>query len=166
MSVIEYGCGDGNQLSLAVYPQYLGFDISDHALGLCRARFQGDNSKIFKHLDEYGGETADLCLSLDVIYHLIEDDIYEWHMQRLFASASRWVAIYSSNSNRQVSGQAAHVRHRKFSDWIAVNAPRWELIEHHLNPYPYDGDFAKSSLADLYIFGAMAEKLGATKACE
>src|SRR5437899_4317923 len=27
-SVIEYGCGDGNQLKFAEYPSYLGFDVS------------------------------------------------------------------------------------------------------------------------------------------
>src|ERR1035438_7415845 len=28
-TVIEFGCGDGNQLSLAEYPSYLGFDVSN-----------------------------------------------------------------------------------------------------------------------------------------
>src|SRR6202040_327974 len=27
-SVIEFGCGDGNQLSLAEYPSYIGLDVS------------------------------------------------------------------------------------------------------------------------------------------
>lgn len=25
---VEFGCGDGQQLALAVYPQYLGLDVS------------------------------------------------------------------------------------------------------------------------------------------
>src|SRR5437660_1578196 len=31
-SVIEFGCGDGNQLSLARYPRYLGLDVSEAAV--------------------------------------------------------------------------------------------------------------------------------------
>ena len=27
-SVIEFGCGDGNQLALANYPEYVGLDVS------------------------------------------------------------------------------------------------------------------------------------------
>ena len=38
-SIIEFGCGDGNQLSLARYPRYIGLDVSRSAIGLCRSRF-------------------------------------------------------------------------------------------------------------------------------
>jgi len=37
-SIIEYGCGDGNQLSLAHYPQYIGIDVSPTAIDNCRRR--------------------------------------------------------------------------------------------------------------------------------
>src|ERR1041385_8036217 len=38
-SVVEFGCGDGNQLSLAQYPKYLGLDVSPTAVLNCAARF-------------------------------------------------------------------------------------------------------------------------------
>src|SRR5260370_32793049 len=38
-SVVEFGCGDGNQLSLAQYPRYVGLDVSRTAIGLCQRRF-------------------------------------------------------------------------------------------------------------------------------
>src|SRR5687767_4284814 len=31
-SVVEFGCGDGAQLSLANYPAYLGIDASEYAI--------------------------------------------------------------------------------------------------------------------------------------
>jgi hypothetical protein len=34
-TVIEFGCGGGNQLSLATYPKYLGFDVSSTVLEKC-----------------------------------------------------------------------------------------------------------------------------------
>ena len=58
-SVIEYGCGDGHQLSAANYKTYVGFDVSKKAVELCRERFQGDNTKEFKEIKDYDNETAD-----------------------------------------------------------------------------------------------------------
>lgn len=74
-SVIEFGCGDGNQLALARYPRYSGFDVSPQAVSLCRKRFAADPSKLFGLMDDYRGEKADLGLSLDVVYHLVEDAV-------------------------------------------------------------------------------------------
>jgi hypothetical protein len=36
-------------------------------------------------------------LSLDVIYHLVETEMFDLHMIHLFQSASRFVIIYSTN---------------------------------------------------------------------
>ena len=85
-SVIEYGCGDGNQLGLSRYPAYIGFDVSANAVSRCRERFSGDDTKTFKLMTEYGGETAELTLSLDVLYHLVEENVFLEYMNRLFDS--------------------------------------------------------------------------------
>jgi hypothetical protein len=66
-SVIEYGCGDGNQLKLAEYPFYIGFDVSSVALARCDHLFHSDRTKSFRLTREYAGERAELTLSLDVI---------------------------------------------------------------------------------------------------
>ncbi len=69
-------CGDGNQLALARCPIYVGFDVSS-TVRMCRARFARDTTKPFATIEEYVGETAELALSLDVVYHLVEDAIYD-----------------------------------------------------------------------------------------
>ena len=97
-SVIEYGCGDGNQLKRADYPQYIGFDVSPAAIAKCRSLFADDCTKQFRLVSEYAGDTAELTLSLDVIYHLVEDDVFDSYMRRLFGSATRFVIIYLSNN--------------------------------------------------------------------
>src|SRR5690606_5981759 len=89
-SVIEFGCGDGNQLRLAKYPQYIGYDISPEAVAQCKAIFRDDPTKSFHPLHEYQGETADLTLSLDVIFHLIEDEVFDTYMRRLFSASNRF----------------------------------------------------------------------------
>ena len=151
-SVIEFGCGDGNQLKLASYKNYIGFDISPEAIIKSKNIFQFDKSKCFKLIKDYKGEKADLALSLDVIYHLIEDEIFESHMKILFNSSNRFIIIYSSNTDKQEKVQAAHARHRIFTKWIEENIQGWKIMQHIPNRYSYKGDIETGSLADFYIY--------------
>ena len=151
-TIIEFGCGDGNQLRLTEYPSYIGFDISKNAVSLCRNIFEGDERKIFKLMDEYAGEMAELTLSLDVIYHLVEDAVFIKYMERLFNSSEKFVVIYSSNMEDQRAHQAPHVRHRRFSTWIQENKPQWKFRTHIPNKYPLTNDGEQGSFADFYIY--------------
>jgi hypothetical protein len=151
-SIIEYGCGDGNQLSLAQYPKYIGFDVSPKAISICYKSFSNDESKIFKLMEEYGGETAELTLSLDVIYHLVEDSVFADYMNKLFDSSEKFVVIYSSNTDENPDGMSAHVRKRNFSKWITDNKTECKLLNHIPNRYPYTGDTKSGSNSDFYIY--------------
>ena len=44
ISITEYGCGDGNQLAYAEYPQYIGLDISNEAVKFSSQLFLKDAS--------------------------------------------------------------------------------------------------------------------------
>ncbi|MEX1212747.1 MAG: class I SAM-dependent methyltransferase [Balneolaceae bacterium] len=143
-SVIEYGCGDGNQLTLLNCPAYIGFDVSEKAIAHCKQLFSDDETKTFKLMKNYDGESAELTLSLDVIYHIIEDDLFHDYMTRLFESALRFVIIYSSNTDKQKSFQMTHVKHRKFTDWIKKYQPDW--IEKSYIPTK------NKTFADFYVF--------------
>jgi hypothetical protein len=151
-SVIEWGSGDGNQAGLFTFPAYTGFDISDTAISLCRTRYQNDPTKQFKTVKEYTGEQAELAISLDVIYHLIEDTVFDAYMRQLFGSATRYVIVYASNTDDNSNNSAPHVRHRHFTQWVEQHCPTWNLIEHIPNRYPYNGDYTQTSFADFYIF--------------
>jgi hypothetical protein len=154
-SVIEFGCGDGNQLKLAQYKVYIGFDVSSKAIDICRETFLDDHSKTFKLAEHYINETADLTISLDVIYHLIENSVFDLYMRRLFSSAKKFVIIYSSNDEKlNESNSANHVKHRKFTDWVETNAKDWMLLDFLPNKYPYDkSNRNHTSFADFYFFG-------------
>jgi SAM-dependent methyltransferase len=151
-SVVEFGCGDGNQLALSRYPQYTGYDVSESAVRICRDKFRDDPTKQFHLVSEYNGHTADLALSLDVLFHLVEDPVFERYMHRLFESADTFVGIYSSNSNTNPSDQSVHVRHRRFTDWVDTHRPDWKLILHVPNAFPYDGDYTKTSFAEFFFY--------------
>ncbi len=151
-SVIEFGSGDGNQLSLANYPSYMGVDVSPTAIETCRTRFSNDLSKRFLTLDQYASETAELSLSIEVIFHIIENDAYHAHMTTLFRAAERFVIVYSSNfANRWVI-RPRHVRHRRFTDWTRRYAPDWTLSNRVVNPFPYDKRTGSGSFSDFFVF--------------
>lgn len=151
-SVIEFGCGDGNQLRIALYPKYLGFDVSADAVGICRNLFQSDPTKSFRLVGEYAGDRAELTLSLDVVYHLVEDAAFEQYMRTLFGAAERYVIVYSSDFSKE-QGDGSHVKHRNFTKWVAEMLPEWKLEKHIPNKYPYGGDYMEGSFADFFVFG-------------
>jgi hypothetical protein len=152
-TVIEFGCGDGSQLRLARYPSYVGFDVSPRAVSLCRRLFAKDPTKTFKRLEKYRDERADLTLSLDVIFHLVEDDVFERHMHTLFDAALKHVIVYSSNTNSGEEPRASHERHREFTSWVECHKPGWKLIRGIPNRYPYTGDERTGSISEFFIYG-------------
>lgn len=155
-SILEWGCGDGHQLTLAEYPSYIGLDVSRRSIEMCKEGFAGRNEFTFLHVDEYAGQTADLSLSLDVIYHLVEDNVFNQYMERLFDSSNRYVLIYSSNEVGTYP-EGSHVRHRVFTDWIAKFKPGWKLLQKMDNPYPFDeNDQDHTSIADFFLFSKAA----------
>jgi SAM-dependent methyltransferase len=132
-SVIEFGCGDGHQLSLADYPSYIGLDVSRSAVERCKRRFADDPAKSFFlydgacFADRAGLFTADLAISIDVIYHLTEDAVFEAYMTHLFAAGKKFVIVYATNG--ETRGTAPHVRHRHFTRWVDAHHPDWRLLE-------------------------------------
>jgi SAM-dependent methyltransferase len=134
-SVIEFGCGDGNQLRLAAYPQYLGYDVSETAVEICRRGFADDPTKEFALVDEYQGERADLAISLDVLFHLVEDEVFEAYMYRLFGASERFVIIYCSDVDQPIRSSSPHVRHRHFTPWVARHIQSFQLVRKVANRY-------------------------------
>lgn len=134
---IEFGCGDGNQLALLDVPDYLGLDVAPSAIAACRARFAGQPGRSFRLMhDRESLAAAELTLSLDVVYHLVEDEVFAAYMQDLFDHAWRYVIIYASDVEQ--SWPSRHVRHRRFTRHVAEHFPEWRLSATVPNLYPYD----------------------------
>lgn len=156
-SAIEFGCGDGNQLSLINYPKYIGLDVSSTAVDACRSMFKTDPAKTF---DLYipstfdpgrAGCQADMAVSLDVLYHLVEDEVFEAYLRHLFSAAERIVVIYA----RDVDGaQTFHERNRGFTRRVDDLAPAWELSEKLESPFHAEARDPEESrnVADFFIF--------------
>lgn len=158
-SVLEFGSGDGAQLILADYPSYTGIDVSRTILAAAAKKFQDRPNIRFLHASEYSPDLkADLVLSLDVIFHLVEDEIFETYMKRLFEASLQYVIIYSSNDNRGFV--APHVRHRKFTRWVKRNRSDFTLLKHQPNAFPEDeANPDNTSCADFYVFRQTGTKV-------
>ena len=46
-TVIEFGCGDGNQIKLLDLPNYIGLDVSRKSINICKLMFKKDRTKSF-----------------------------------------------------------------------------------------------------------------------
>jgi SAM-dependent methyltransferase len=154
LSVVEFGCGDGHQLSLAEYPRYVGLDVSRTAIRICRDRFAGDPAKSFFLYDgacfaDRGGLfTSDLAISLDVIYHLTEGPVFDAYLEHLFAAGGQFVVVYATNA--EMPGSAPHVRHRCFTRWVDRQCPQWRLMSVTPGPNPGPGR------ADFFVYERLA----------
>lgn len=110
-SVLDLGCGDGYVASFLEVDTYVGFDISEHALQECRALMP--ERRFVGRLPE--GERFDLTLSLDVMFHLVDDADYIKHLLAL-ASFSDCAAFVYGTNRPHPGPEAAHVKHRRWTD--------------------------------------------------
>ena len=149
-SALEFGCGDGDQIELADYPNYRGLDISESAVEACSERFADDGTKTFAlyepgsfHNEQRKRFEAELVLSLEVVFHLVEDATFEKTMHDMFKSATRYVIVFSSNHEEPTP--ELHIRHRHFTDYVEKEFPGFELINTVENEF-------KSRHSDFYIY--------------
>jgi hypothetical protein len=140
-------------LVLANYPSYVGVDrVSVVAVEACRARFSDSSKRFFVA----GSEPLPICelgLSLDVIDHLVQDDVFERYMKDLCEHSSRFVVLSTSDSDVSSPAGVAppHIRHRPVGRWMASRND-WRFKQRIANPYPFDeGDLENTSFAVFYI---------------
>ena len=140
-SLLEYGCGDGNQLSLIKCKKIFAFDISEKALSLCKQRVNCETFSKFEDIKE----VPELILSLDVIYHLVNDIDYNGYMANLVGLGAKYLIVYSPNE--EMEGMAAHVRPRNFTKDITG----YTLKLKEINPFK-SLDHKQGSFSDFYVY--------------
>tara|TARA_R110002073_G_scaffold260256_7_gene423188 strand:- start:173 stop:547 length:375 start_codon:yes stop_codon:yes gene_type:complete len=116
---------------------YIGTDISNVSIDICKLKYKNQQNRRFIYYDE-SVDSTDINISIDVIYHILEEDEYVKYLNKLFTS--NYVLIYSSNHD---SVKNNHVFHRKFTNHVPHN---YKLIEKIENPYK------NLSSADFYLY--------------
>jgi SAM-dependent methyltransferase len=138
--VVEFGCGDGALAATMYDLSYLGADISPDAIDMARRRIAAmpmpkptadflllehqSPEALAQQVCQKLGQKPDIVLSCDVIFHLVEDDVFDAYMARLLGCGAQYAVIYSTEGTR--GGGSAHVRHRQYQPSL-VNAG-WEEI--------------------------------------
>ena len=157
-TVMEFGCGDGNQLKIAHYPNYIGLDVSRTAINICHKIFINDKSKSFliydslSFFDNHEIFKAELTLSLDVLYHLVEKEIFEKYLLDLFQTAEKYVIIYASDYDQEREPIYQHENRRSFSQFVQVRIPEFKLIDTVKNKYRETKDGLESSTSDFFVY--------------
>jgi len=141
-SCIEFGCGDGRILGLVSWPRYIGLDVSVVAVTSCINRYANDPTKSFFlyhpgcFVDRGGVLQADVAVSLDVVYHVTDDRLYDLYMKDLCSAARRFVVLYSTDYDLIA---VPRFRHRKVTTWMASHAAGFHLMRRVPGPFPGNG---------------------------
>lgn len=130
-TINDFGCGDSNQISKLIgFDKYVGFDVSKTIIKYCQNKFKdNDKYKFTYNIDDM--KPMDMCISLDVTYHIIEENIFIEYMNNLFNLSNKYVLIYSINNDYDFT--IPHMKNRKFINWININFPNYILI--NITPY-------------------------------
>jgi hypothetical protein len=144
-NIIELGCGDGNQCSLFKIDNYLGLDISPSVIHYCNNKFQNNSKYNFKiYNNNYlNKEIYELSLSLDVIYHILDDNEYKKYMEDLFNFSNKYVIIYSNNYEGHKAG---HMYTKNFTKDVENWFNNYKIKQIIKQKYP------EQSSADFYIY--------------
>lgn len=124
-TINDFGHGDGNQIGLLTgFENYTGYDVSKTIRNKCIEKYKEQPQYSF--ISDYEKFIpCDLVMSLDVIYHIIEEDIYINYINNLF-TLGKYVLIYAVDKNETPS---EHVKFREFTGYISMHFQDFTLIE-------------------------------------
>lgn len=148
-NLIEFGCGDGNNLYYYNIAYYTGLDVSKTAIQICVDKYKNDPRKSFLYyqpnLFKSGGLKSELTISFEVIFHLVEDEAYNKYMHDLFNTSSKYVLVCSSD-NDNLKDTSTHVKHRNFTQNVPISFKLIETIQ-----TPQEGEL-KGFFSDFFLF--------------
>lgn len=156
-NIIDFGCGDGNQTSLINIDNYTGIDISDYIIDKTKNKYINDISKQFFTYKELYNITPkpiyDLSISLCVLYHLIDDNIYYNYLNDLYTFSNKYIIIYATDYNDpniHNKNNGSSTFHRNFTRDIEKLYPNLELIQYI--PQKYTINENKPNYTNFYIY--------------
>jgi SAM-dependent methyltransferase len=121
--VIEFGCGDGNQLNLYKFNTYLGLDISEKSIELNMERYSDDHTKSFmrydpSHFANGGFLKADLVICIDVLYHITDESDFKKTLCDIFDCSSRYVVLYTNTKIFEGGKTSNHIKDRDIFPYL------------------------------------------------
>jgi SAM-dependent methyltransferase len=152
--VVEWGCGDGRLCGTYKAEEYFGLDVSDYVIEKNKEKYADRIPQKMRFMTYDGSKIEvgkyDLSLSLDVIYHLIDEGMFEDYMYNLFNSSSNIVVIYSIDNDNLLG--AAHIKYRKHTGFIEREFKEFDLIKVIDNMYPTNKFGAGGSDCSFFVY--------------
>lgn len=152
-SAIEFGCGDGDQLELYDVDRYVGLDVSRSIIARCGKRFASDPTKSFfvydgtAFYDHAGVMASDVAISIDVTYHIVDEQVLLTYFDHLFGAGRSAVIIYTTDFDL---AESAHIRHRKLAPYFEKFSRDFTLTESVPNAFSGTGE--QESNAMFFMF--------------
>lgn len=150
-TVLEFGCGDGQQLARYDVPTYTGLDVAPTAVQMCRDLFRGDPSKTFQHYQpgRLHLPPCDMTMAVETLMHVLDDAAFAATVADLFAHAARFVLICDPLTELDPWGGPEWVRMRNLRP-ILAGYDGFEVCGEWLHPDVTQGD------RDAGVVGSMA----------
>ena len=121
-TVLDFGCGDGNQLGYMDYRDYVGLDVSKAAVKECRRKYLHDSSKRFRTYDprkRLNEGAFDLTVSLEVLMHVVDEKDFVATLDAMFAHAAKLVIIQAPLFELVSYQPGSTERHRRIEPYLA-----------------------------------------------
>ena len=138
--------GDGNQLTLMNYENYLGLDVSKTAILNNIAKFSDDPKKSFglyypQYFRNNNFINVDLSICLDVLYHIDDEADYRKTLSDTLQASDKHVVLYTSIDRFQADAKTLpHVKHRDILNYLAEYDLSYEIIRNE-HPELSSADF-------------------------
>ena len=135
-SVLEFGCGDGNQLTYYRFPRYVGLDVTQEAVDMCSAKFADDPTKSFQYYTP--GEhltlgSFDMTMAVEVLMHVTRDDDYFQTLQAILDNSLRWVVLIDPLWPVREYQKGSHEKHRQLLQFLE-DLDDFEIVEIRIHP--------------------------------
>lgn len=139
-TIVDIGCGDGNNLKLFEIRNYYGFDVSKTIINFNKRQYSQDKNKKFILIDDYFDNTLLeirnkkdtnklICVSFDVIGHLVEDTVYQKHLANFLLLNPDYLIVSNSDEEKEYDLSLPHIKLRNYSRDLINDG--WTLIDVH-----------------------------------
>ncbi len=137
-SVLDFGHGDLGLANGIEVDRYIGLDIFDFP----KTEFVKDTVELINMpFDEYDGDSCDMTMCIDVLYHILEpeQEYMRKTVDKMFEKAKKCVIIYAQDSLNSPKGfgSAAHLHDSKWRQHVDENySDSWTLAYQQDKPKP------------------------------
>lgn len=149
--VLDVGCGDGQQAALIECPRYYGIDVSPTAVDMCRDRFFGDPMRYFDTCapGQLPDGMFDLVMSLEVLMHILEEDVFVSTLSQMFTRARHTVLIQAPLVPMVEYRAGAWDKHRPLLPYLSEYLPYWVLSEILIHPASTPESRARGEIGEM-----------------